>query len=282
MSARGIRETATAETRRVARRTAPWIEKVARAGYFSKGVVYCLVGYIAFRSAIGHGWRNANTHGAFRELLSKPLGGVLLSVVGAGLIGYAIWQTVRAVLDPEHPEGGPRRTGIRIVHGLSALVHLGLAAQAFKMVAGRHVSGGQHAAHWTALLMDKPFGVFLVAANGAGFLAFAAYQFFRGFHQKLDRRLQLGSLSEGWKRTAIRIAQFGIMARGASFGVIGWFLLMAAHHHDPNRAEGLSEALHSLSRAPYGRWLLMIVSLGLMGYGIYDFILARYRSIRPV
>ncbi|MEO8217890.1 MAG: DUF1206 domain-containing protein [Acidobacteriota bacterium] len=278
MSIRSIQQTAKGE----ARRHSTGIEKLARAGYFSKGVVYCLVGLIALRSAFQHSWRSANTHGAFRELLSKPFGKVLLGIVAVGLVGYAVWQFVRAVYDPEHPTQSPKRTVMRLVYGLSAFVHLGLAWQAIRMSAGSHASGGNSTTHWTAVLMSKPFGIFLVAGAGIGVLAFAGYQIYRGFNAKLDKRLNLGALTFPMRRAAIRVAQFGIMARGASLGIVGWFLLMAARHHDPGRAEGLSEALHSVMGAPYGRWLLMIVSLGLIAYGIYDLILSRYRVIRPV
>jgi len=45
-------------------------------------------------------------------------------------------------------------------------------------------------------------------------------------------------------------------------------------------ARGLGGALRTVAAQPYGKWLLGITALGLIAYGLYDFILARYRRIR--
>jgi hypothetical protein len=43
----------------------------------------------------------------------------------------------------------------------------------------------------------------------------------------------------------------------------------------------LGGALDALARQPYGPWLLGTVAIGLIAYGIYEFVKARYRVINP-
>lgn len=69
-------------------------------------------------------------------------------------------------------------------------------------------------------------------------------------------------------------------ARGC-FVIIGFFLLQAARQSDPNEVRGLDGALQSLAQQPYGPWLLGIVALGLLAYGIHAGVQARYRRINP-
>ncbi len=45
---------------RAARKASPWIERLARIGYVSYGVVYVLVGELAVQSAFGGGNRVAD------------------------------------------------------------------------------------------------------------------------------------------------------------------------------------------------------------------------------
>ena len=65
------------------------------------------------------------------------------------------------------------------------------------------------------------------------------------------------------------------------FCVVGGFLVLAAFHTDPQAARGVGEALAILERQPYGPWLLAFVAMGLIAFGIYEFIRAKYRRIRP-
>jgi hypothetical protein len=59
----------------------------------------------------------------------------------------------------------------------------------------------------------------------------------------------------------------------------GFFLIQAAHQSNSNQVRGLEGALDSLARQPYGLWLLGIVALGLIAYGLYYIVQARYRRI---
>lgn len=76
-----------------------------------------------------------------------------------------------------------------------------------------------------------------------------------------------------------RAGRFGLAARGVVFSIIGGFLIVAAVQSDPNESRGLGGALRALAEQPYGPWLLGVTAAGLIAYGIYSVMLARYRRM---
>jgi len=51
--------------------------------------------------------------------------------------------------------------------------------------------------------------------------------------------------------------------------------------HNANQAADTGEALGVIGSQPFGEWLLGAVAVGLIAYGAYDVVQARYRVIRP-
>ena len=169
----------------------------------------------------------------------------------------------------------------RIGYAVSGLIHASLAASAAAMVFGSGQSGSGDAAskEWTATLLEQPFGRWLVAAAGAGFVIFALAQIYKAFTAKFREKLKTGEMSQTVENFAVRTGRVGLVARGIVFGIIGAFLALAAWRSNAGEARGLSGALHALEAASYGQWLLGVVALGLIAYGFYMFVQARYRRI---
>ena len=270
--------------RAAAREAAPWVEKLARMGYAAKGIVYLIIGGIAARAAFGSGERVQGSQGAMRTILEQPFGKLLLGLVALGLAGYALWRFVQAGLDPEHKGTDAGGAAKRAGYAISGVIHAGLALAALRMVTGRGGgSGGDggSAVHWTATLMRQPMGRWLVAAVGLGIVGYGLYALYRAYAVKLSKQLDLSRMSPAAREWAVRSGRAGIAARGVVFAIMGFFLLLAALHSNPAEARGLDGALRALQEQAYGPWLLGLVALGLVGYGIYQLVEARYRRIQP-
>jgi hypothetical protein len=132
---------------------------------------------------------------------------------------------------------------------------------------------------WTARLLSQPFGQWLVGLIGAFIIGFGFYQLYRAYKAKFRKEMKLREMSPTEETWATRIGRFGEAARGIVFAIIGFFLLQAARQSDPNQARGLDGALQALAQQPHGPWLLGIVALGLVAYGIHMGVQARYRRI---
>ena len=258
-----------------------WVEPVARVGYATKGAVYIFIGALAVLVALDAGGRTTDTHGAFKEIYSKPLGQVLLGAIALGLAAYAIWRVSEAFFDAEGKGNDLKGISIRIGYVCSGLLHAALASSAARLVLGERIeSSEQSQKSYTARIMQLPFGPLLVGLAGAGFIVFGLYQIYKGYKAKFRKKLKVDAMSESEDKWAARFAKAGLSARGVVFSMIGYFLIVSALRYDPNEVRGLGGALRSLAEQPFGKVLLGVVATGLAIYGIYMLIEAKYHRIR--
>lgn len=259
----------------------PWVIRLARWGYAAKGVVYLIIGGLALGSVLTTSGQTTGPTGALQEVATQPFGQVLLALIAIGLAGYAIWRFVQAIKDPDHEGSDAKGIFKRIGYAVSGVTYSGLAISAVGMIMGSGGSGGSggQAEGITAQVMSQPFGRWLIAIAGVIVIGVGVYQFYKGAAAKFIKVLKLSEMSPGERTWAIRSGRVGLLARSVVYALIGWFLIQAAITANPDQAGGLGEALQTLAQQPYGPWLLGIVALGLMLYGIYSLVLARYRRI---
>ena len=258
----------------------PWVERLARFGYAAKGVVYIVVGALATLAALGMGGETTGTQGAMRSIARQPFGRVMLGVVAFGLVAYVIWRWVQAITDADDKGTDAKGIALRLGYTGSGLVYAGLALSAARIVFGAEEDGQPSAAEsWTERVMEFPYGNWLVVLAGLSVIGFGLYQCYKGYTAKFRKRLKTGEMSEGSILWATRSGRFGFIARGIVFCIVGTFLIVAAWHYDSTEVKGLDGALQLLTRQSYGKWLLGLVALGLVAYGLYMLVEARYRRI---
>lgn len=257
-----------------------WVERLARLGYIAKGIVYAIIGVLAVQAAFGTGGQTTDAKGVLGTIAAQPFGKFLLVLLTIGLIGYVIWRLIQAVQDPEHQGDDAKGWAKRLGYGISGLIYAGLALSAIKLIAGTGGGGSSNSTQdWTARLLSQPFGKWLVGAVGAFIIGLGFYQLYKAYKAKFRNDLKLREMSPTEQTWATRIGRFGEAARGIVFIIIGFFLIQAAHQSNPNEARGLDGALQALAQQPYGPWLLGIVALGLVAYGIHMWVQARYLRI---
>jgi len=257
-----------------------WVPKLARAGYASKAVLYAVIGVLAALAATGNGGATTGSKGALRTIGEQPFGQVLLGLVIVGLVGYATWSFVRAVLDPEREGKDGKAVAKRVGWFAVGVIHLGLVGYAIGLLTGAAVGGGGGGAQgWTARLMGWSGGPWLVGAAGVTVTALSLHQLYRGWRADLDDRLDLSQLGASARRWAVGISRFGIAARGVVGTIVGVALVVAGLRSDPNEAKGLGEALASVQSWTLGSVILGAIAVGLVAYGVYELVEARFRRI---
>jgi hypothetical protein len=253
------------------------VQKLARFGCVSIGVVYNLVGLMALLSVLGISDEDADEEGVMTIVENLPLGEVLLGGIILGLIGYIIWRIFEAITDPyefgNHYKGLARRTGI----GLSGIGYAIIAFGAAQILLGE--SGGDSEEDQQLLVsqvLEMPAGAWIVGAAGA-ITAFAGIvQFLFVAQKKYVRRVKFEKMSEGLKKTVHLLAWYGYIARGLLLLVIGYFILSAAILGDPQEVGDTDTAFDFIGEGWVGNILLSLVALGTMSYGFFMFIFARY------
>jgi len=260
---------------------APWIERLARVGYAAKALLYLVVGGVALQSALGDGGRTIGARGALVTLVRHEYGAILLLVVAIGLFGYATWQIIEALLDPERRGATAKALAVRAGYLGRGVIHAALGLQAARLAAGSYRSRGQAVESWTARALDAPLGAWLVMAAGVAVAAYGCYQLYRAWAAKLGRQLDLSALSPNVSAWVTRISRFGIGARGVVFVTCGAYLVRAGMAHNASTAADTGEALGAMRHQPFGPWVLAAVAIGLIAYAAYEVVQARYRVIRP-
>ncbi|MEG5160156.1 DUF1206 domain-containing protein [Microcoleus sp. AT3-A2] len=259
----------------------PWFERLARLGYASKGLVYFIVGFLAAQAVFSMGGRTTDTSGALSEIVSQPFGKFLLFLVTIGIIGYALWRIVQTILDPEHQgqKMDAKRIAQRIGYALSALAYAGLALTAVKLIMGSGGGNSNTTQDLTAQILAQPFGQWLVGLAGSIVIGVGFSYFYEAYKAKFRRHFKLDEMSQTEQTWATRLGRFGIAARGVVFVIIGFFLIQAARLSDASQTKGLGDVLGILAQQPFSPVILALVPLGLIAYGIYSIIEARYRRI---
>jgi hypothetical protein len=151
-------EDAKLHAKDAARRAQPWMERLARLGYATEGAMYVLIGLLAAGAAFGTGGRATGQRGTFEVVAGSPFGGILLGLIAVGCLGYALWRSVQAIMDPDGEGTHVKALGKRVGYGVSALVYAGLAFSAAGFILGTASNSGGTPDDWTALLLSWPLG----------------------------------------------------------------------------------------------------------------------------
>lgn len=258
----------------------PWLEQLERFGFVVRGLIYMIIGVLALQLAIGAGGATATPTSAIALIGRQPLGKLLLALVAAGLAGYSLWGFIRAILDPlgrgSDAKGLLARTGflfsgvsygLLLIPTISALLNKPSTSTASS-------SGGVPAS-----LLSGPFGKWLLVAIGLFWLGAGAGQLLEAYVAHFTRDLKTGAMSAQEVKTAIWLGRIGFAARGIVFGLIGVIVLQAAFAVGARQAQGFDGALAALAHAPYGEILLGAVAIGLIVFGAYSAMCAKWNKI---
>ena len=71
-------------------------------------------------------------------------------------------------------------------------------------------------------------------------------------------------------RIVVWLGRYGGIARGIVFVTVGVFLIDAAVDARPQQAKGLDSSLRALAATPLGPWLLLLIAIGLIVFGLFS------------
>ncbi|GGB55162.1 DUF1206 domain-containing protein [Blastomonas aquatica] len=246
------------------------LETFARAGWFARGVVYCLLAYIALTGA---GASDASPQGVFRSVQDMPGGSVLLGLLALGLALYGAYRLYGAAMDSEGKGDDAKGIAIRIGYAASGIAHFLMAFGAIRLASGG--AGGESGKQEQAaagMMLDLPLGGPVLGAVGLCFLAAAAHQATKAWTTEF-----MEGVAAGAPQWVVPVGRAGLVARAVVFSVIGISLIRAGWFEAAGEVKGLGDALSSLNDHPE---LYLLVASGLFLFGVHSFVEARWRRIR--
>jgi len=252
---------------------------LARAGFVARGLMYIVIGWIALQIAFGKTRQLADRTGALHELSRTPFGSVALWVLVAGFFGMTVWRLSEAVY------GSPGADGCKAKSRLGALARaviyafIGYGVLEYAIGAGSPQSSNQQSVDLTATLLRHPGGQAAAAAIGVALIVGGLVLGYQAWRKRFRKTLELGQMRAGARRVVEWLGRFGGIARGIVFITAGIFLVVAAVRAQPHQAKGIDSSLRALTATPLGPWLLVLVSIGLIMFGLFSCCEARWRKV---
>jgi hypothetical protein len=254
-----------------------WLEFLERAGYVVRGVLYAAMGTLALGLAFGIGGVATDQSGSLVILSGGPAGRFLLLAVVAGLGAYAIWGFVRAIYDPLHR--GDDAVGIaeRLGFVWSGIAYSSIVIFALHLLAGSGAPAshdGTQAA--IARVLALPAGHLVTIGIGIVAIGVGLGQFVDAYRAVFKKDLKRGKMRRAEKAIVDSLGRVGMISRGVTFTLVGWFVLQGGLHDDPSRVKGFGGAFLLLLSQPFGRVLLDAVAVGFIALGLHSFACARW------
>ncbi|HEY2268769.1 MAG TPA: DUF1206 domain-containing protein [Streptosporangiaceae bacterium] len=296
-------------TGRRAANSAP-LRWLGRAGYAARGVLYVMVGSIAIQAAFGQSGQQADKSGVLQEISSTPVGGVLIWLLVAGFIGMALWRLSDAAYPESSSDDGTSsgsgsgtasssedgtsssdskgsqaaskgsETAKRVAALVKAVIYAVIAYSVLKFaIGGGTQSSDKESVDLTATVMKYPGGQVLVVVAGLALIGGGVFLAYAAWKEKFRKNLELGQIHGRLQRVVVWLGKFGGIARGAVFVTAGVFLVIAAIEAKPQQAKGVDSALRVLASTPLGPWLLLLVAIGLIMFGLFSLCQARWERL---
>lgn len=245
------------------------LDRLARLGYCARAAIYGLLGYLAFTTS---SLAARGPEGEFQLLSRIPGGEAVLFVLAAGLCAYGFYKLAGTVLDIDRQGNDVKGLAERAGAGIGGGAYLALSWGAVRLALGLGAAGGQGASQDAAgAALAFPLGDWAIALAGLGFLLAAAVQL-RNVLTKHFMKL----LAPDAPAFTCTIGRIGLAARTIVFAVIGGSLLRAAWRRSEEEVRDLGGALAAIQEYDF---LYLAVAAGLVVFGLYSVIEARYRIV---
>jgi hypothetical protein len=254
----------------------PLARALARVGLVARGVIYILIGWLAIEVAIGHTSRRPNQEGALHLLAGKSYGLITLWLLAIGFAGYALWRLSEAAfgVTGDKPGAGPRLKSL-----VRAIAYAFLSVLAFEVIAGSAGNESRKQRDLTATVMHHTGGQWLVGIVGLVIVVVGLMLVAEGIRRKFMKYLRSGEMSPRTRKIVEKLGMIGTTARGVVFAIVGALIVDAAVTFNPKKAGGLDKALLTLRHQVFGEFLLIIVALGVIIFGVYGLCEARWRRV---
>ncbi|MDB5253273.1 MAG: hypothetical protein JWP27_2442 [Flaviaesturariibacter sp.] len=255
-----------------------WIERLARTGLTAKGIVYVVLGVLTFRAAFeigGQPDQEANRCCVFQSILDVPAVAWLLGALVLGILCYCAWRFVQAF---RRKAGGKKIKPLkRVRYGLSGLGYGGVAMSGFRMLV-QHGSKGDQNQKLAGQLLDHRNGQLMAGVAALVLAGIGVYQVYYALSEKYKKHVQDMSREMTARGLLLGAGKTGYVARGLVWLILAFLFAKAALHANAGEAGDTGKAF-SLVESSYGSLLLGVLGLGLVAYGVFNFIRVRYERI---
>jgi len=253
----------------------PWLERVMRAGWLAKGVVYTLMGLTAY--TIGRHRvtdDDASPEGAVAQVVDTRGGTLLLGVLAVGLILYAAWRLLSVALIRGN---GLKEWGERLGYTFSAAFYTVLAITAIGAVMkGQEPKDSNSIERISRSMLESDLGRWTLFVGGLVTLAVGGYFVIeKGIKRSFCSDLDLATASTLERHAVVTTGAVGWVGRGVITAAVGFFVAQAAWQVDQSEARGFDRAFRQLAADDAGGIAVTVAGVALVIYGIFCWLSVR-------
>jgi hypothetical protein len=241
---------------------------LTRAGFATRGLLYIVIAIFVLTTG-----RAEDPAGAL-QYVGQGGGRIVLLLMAAGLVGYGLWRLTDAIMNIEGHDDDHSGLGKRLGAGASGVIHLLLAWQAIKLSRGSGAESGSSSQENAQSVLAVPGGATMLVVVGLVLLVVGGIQLVKAVKGSYLKNLEPQIASQPWAKWSGRL---GYAARSIVFIITGFFVISAGLSEQASEAGGMAEALRWLT-SPWDS----IVAAGLLAFGLFSLIEARYRIIHQV
>jgi hypothetical protein len=202
------------------------------------------------------------------------------------LLIYAAFRALLVVAGEPYSkqEGKWRGVATRVRNGFSACLYAGLALTAALLAAGRaghaHADKDAETRAISARLLATPFGRPILIAIAAGIVIAAGVQLVRAFGPNDARkRLRIEGMTARQCKLMSALGRIAYVARATVLAACGYFLARGAIYRAPRETRGPAGAMRAVWELPHGDIWLALIAAGLVAFGVYAVLEARWRRV---
>ncbi|MBP8251683.1 MAG: DUF1206 domain-containing protein [Herpetosiphon sp.] len=262
----------------------PIIQWIGRIGYAAKGFIYVMIGWLALLAAFGQrGGETTDRMGIMQNIAESRFGLIGLMLLGFGFLGYGTWQVIRGVADVDNKGRTTIAIAKRLTYVSSGITYIFGSATVGSFILQQRRSVETESATKTLAtrMLEESWGNVAVVGIGIGLIAFAIYQFHEAWSKGFQAHLDFTKMPEERTNLYVQFGRIGYLARGIVVTIIATFFFKAALTDRSTEIKGFDGALTEISRQTNGQWLLAMIAVGVIAYGLYALFESRYRSFYP-
>lgn len=253
---------------------------LARIGCVSIGTVYIIVGVLAVLALLGILIEAADEERMVHVLEDVPGGSIVIWSIVLGIAAYVLWRMIEVITDPYEFGDDWRGYAYRAAIAFTALTYAAIAWSVARASLGGG-NGGTDASEdarqkMVAQILEWPGGAWLIGLFASIVIGVGVAQFIHIARRSYTLEINLHDLSPAGRTIIHGLAGYGLAARGAILGVIGWLLLRSALESDPHEAGDTDTAFDFIGGGPFGNTGFLLVALGTISWGLFMYANALY------
>ncbi|WP_185022685.1 DUF1206 domain-containing protein [Curtobacterium sp. PhB115] len=272
-------EQAARKTGREAKRVADsrWFETTARAGFVGSGIVHLLIGYLAILLGVGNASSGGETDqsGALQQIAAVPGGVFLLWAIAIGTAALTVRLVLEAVVGGR--SDSTRGWLARFKDVAKAVVYGVIAYSSASYALGAGSSSSSSSQSAAAKTLATPGGVFVLLLAGAIAVAIGIGLVVIGCRRSFWKQLVRPPRSV--ERVITVLGVVGYVLKGIAVAIVGVLIGVAGLQSDPDQATGLDGAFDAIRSMPGGVFVLVVIGIGFLAFGVYSFFRARYARL---